>query len=195
MRDYYLVCKKYNIDTFIKHFYIKNNEIIIKYANLKTSIIPYSKENLKRVLEKIKTQIYIYAKYINDKFYYEPGLKKAALSTIRGILIDGVVIGSGILSFPVAMPIGALFASYHLYENYCEEDLELNQHFMQNESIIAKKFTKNFNNILTTLSPKAQKHFTEKINNIPSDMESYIDINDLSFIKEDDIKTILKLAK
>ena len=195
MRDYFLVSNIYNLDTYIRNFHIKDGQIIINYANHKPIAIQYTKENLKRVLEKIKLQIYAYAQYVNNKMYYEPGLKKAALSTIGSILIDGAVIGSGLLAFPVAMPLGALLTSYFLYENYCEEDLELNNNFLQNEEDIAKRFTEKYKNKLIDLSPKAREHFNKKIHNLPSDIEQYIDVNDLSFITAGDIKTIVNLTK
>ena len=195
MRYYFLVSNIYNLDTYIRNFHIKYGQIIINYANHKSIAIQYTKENLKRVLEKIKLQIYAYAQHINNKMYYEPGLKKAALSTIGSILIDGAVIGSGLLSFPVAMPIGALLTVYHLYQNYCEDDLELNNCFLQNEEEIAKRFTKNYIHYLSVLSPKARKHFNEKIQNLPKDIEHYIDINDLAFMSAGDIKTIINHTK
>ena len=195
MRDYFLVSKIYNLDTYIRNFYIRDGQIIINYANHKSTAIQYTKENLEKVLEIIKLQIYAYAQYKNQKFFNNPGIQKAGLTTIYSILIDGAVIGSGLLAFPVAMPLGALLTSYFLYENYCEEDLELNNYFLQNEEKIAKIFTEKYKNKLIDLSPKAREHFNKKIHNLPSDIEQYIDVNDLSFISAGDIKTIEKKKK
>ena len=206
MKDYSLEEKEK--EKFILNYEIlkDSNEIIVHFATGEDYIIPYTKENEEKLLDKMKKQVKESGKFkkeANQKIAELNGLEipMIVLFTIFfPILVFGVCDGQEIPTF-VYYLIGCWGTAgvFLLIKECIKEkklknklkDLAKNRKFLDNESEITKTFEMEkdrvYQNTLSNVSLKAEK----QISNAVRDDRPAIDINTVDSIKEEDLDQIL----
>lgn len=173
-------------EIFIEEYKIENSEIIIRLASGEDYIVPYNKENEKKILLIMEKQV--------REAYYKPfsTLDKINFITLpvsttieligmmnNNKLFDKILLGA--LAFCDVCYIIKLFGYFNV-----KYDLKRNRYFLENKDYINDNF-KPTSNMMIGLSNKKQNQILE--NNLDEDI---FDINKISNYSLGDLKKIVK---
>ena len=187
MKDYSL--NNIEREAFILNYEIINDMIKINYANNESTLIPYSIENEKKLLSRMKSQVLNAEKFANmQKFELDITCHKSLSLPFL------LAISCGFTATPVGclanILIGVLAAWYaHDIVNYRKilNDLAKNKSFATAESVINKILKSEFRyDVLKGLTQEKVAYLDELLFN-----NRELSLNDMDFFELKDIVTIL----
>ena len=204
MKDYLLNEKSGK--TYVLNYELIEDSILIHFADGNDEVIPYTKENERKLLNKMKQQLKCYdEEVINQKSNnrkFNIGFSSAMIVAIVLMIILnwnvficnlGIQIGA-ILSIGLSGIYG-LLSSVSLYNyNELKKDFEKNEIFIQKQSELNEKLKKD--NILLNVTFKT----IDEIEKSEMQMANYnkdqiLDLNAIDKISLKDLKTILENIK
>ena len=175
--------------TFILNYEIKDNEIIVHLADGNTYIVPYTKDNEKKVLDTMEKQV---ATKSND--FKNQQLEKTwtatkfmvgvaialilSLLTLSGIYLAvaiGIFTMSEILAVVKFNKIDAKIKDVNKNSSYYKNELDLNKELATNK------------NILNKVNEKTKEYVTSILNN-----NEKLDINKIDKIPSEDIMKMIE---
>lgn len=176
--------------TFILNYKVEDNQIIVNLASRENYVIPYTLENEKILLERMKTQV------LNSReFEYEQ--KKIfylymILATYCGIALPIFVIGDTTIPFldVIGAGLSAFSTIYGVYKmidiKRKIKDINKNKMFLNNEEILNEKVRSN-QNILSNTDTKTKK----LVSSTPEDKPIF-SLNNMDKIKYKELIKILE---
>lgn len=198
MKDYSL--DQFQAERFILNYKIKGNEIIVNFAkkNKKDKyVIPYTIENEKKLLQKMKQQVLDSNHFFITRMKsYEEAVDTIIPYSLFGLLLFGIlsIIGWGevftFCFFSIPTVISSLTFLYSIYwkidNNKKLDDIKKNQFFLKNEELFNfKQNTKSTNNIILGTKYKLDKR-TNQID---------LNLNSIHKLKYKELKLILENIK
>lgn len=198
MKDYSLTIEERR--EFILNYLVKDDKIIIAYASDEDIIIPYTKENEKKVLEKMKHQVLKAYPQI-EGYKINRVLSKELLTSFFGIDIIltsffGILSAStgenmlaevwpflAVVGTPI-VPIGII----NICSNGIIKDIEKNKLYLDNEKLISEYYDKirNNYNYLQSLSQKGIKVIEER---------DRLTLKEMDLLNLKDLKTLIANIK
>lgn len=200
MKNYSL--DRFQAERFILNYKIKGNEIIVNFAKKNKNkkdkyVIPYTIENEKKLLQKMRQQILDSNHSFNMKVKrYEEIIEAILPYDLMGILAFGMfsIMGWGnVFAFCCFSIPTALFSLIFFYSIYCKidnnkklSDIQKNQFFLENEQLFkSKPNTKSTKNIILGTKYKLDKR-TNQID---------FNLNSIHKLKYKELKLILENIK
>ena len=179
---------------FILNYTKYNSEIIINFASGKSYTIPYSIENEKRTLNRMKEQV------INaHEFYYEQ--KERFLNSTLKLVADTLLIGLNTWAIEtnntksptinriliVMLTLNMIVQIYNIIDSRKNKiDYDKNQLFLENEEMINKGLRENDKNL-----SNINEYYKLKFKTTPKDEILPLTINDLDDLKYEELQTII----
>lgn len=195
MKDYSLNYE--DSKTFILNYKIEHNQIIVILASGENYVIPYSLENEKNLLERMKKQVLSSSEFeTKQKKRFSSAWKWAIWSGFM-LAFNSIVLATGNSIFPVASGICAgLFGFditcrvYSMIDSKGKiKDIYKNKMFLNNEELLNEKVKSN-QNILSNTNTKTK----ELVASTPEDVPVF-SLNTMDKIKYQELKTILENIK
>ena len=188
---------KFAYKMFVLNYEIKNNKIIINFADGGNSIIPYTLENEKKILEKMKTQV------INAKNYISKFEKKESNSILWlsicfvCMLLNILLLISKLSNFPsvnisILVSYSIVFLAnlgIYKYSKTKLDDINKNLMFLNNSEQI-NKMVKSNQNILSNIKSNTKNIINTSIKN-----NKELTLNSIDKIKYKELKKILENIK
>jgi len=179
--------------SFILNYKVEENEIKVNFASGEKYIVPYSMENERRILEKMKNQILFSEEFEKKQQKRFSSSLKWSLWDVAMISLIAVIMSNGIANYsPVINVIIMCFYTIDIFfriysmidSNVKYKDIQKNKMFLKNEELINSKVRSNQNILcntkietrnLITSTPEEKPVFN--LNNIDK-----IDSNELEYI-------------
>ncbi len=195
MKNYSLNFK--DSQTFILNYSVKDNQLIVHLASGDDWFIPYTLENEKNLLERMKYQV------LNSKKFIKK-ICESYSSCQSGIISNGVRVGACVFLVIVGNviidllfePLALIFGSC-IIEDVCKMiywrsygiDILKNKMFIDNEELLNKKVRLN-SNILFNINEK-----TKKLISSTPEGEPVFSLNNMDKFKYSELKKILENIK
>ena len=187
--------KDYSLDyesskTFILNYNIENNQIIVNLASGEKYIIPFSIDNEKRLLERMKNQVKDSSDYeYKQEKRFSSAWKWAIWSSLM-LVFNSIILATGISALPVVNGICAFDSSLRIYSMVDSKrklrDIKKNRTFINNENLLSDN-TKINQNVLSNVSTKTQ----ELVTSTP-EQKPIFTLNSIDKIGYEDLKKILE---
>lgn len=179
--------------SFILNYKVEENEIKVNFASGEKYIVPYSMENERRILEKMKNQILFSEEFEKKQQKRFSSSLKWSLWDVAMISLIAVIMSNGIANYsPIINVIIMCFYTIDIFfriysmidSNVKYKDIQKNKMFLKNEELINSKVRSNQNILcntkietrnLITSTPEEKPVFN--LNNIDK-----IDSNELEYI-------------
>ena len=192
MRDYSLDYE--SSKTFILNYNIENNQIIVNLASGEKYIIPFSVDNEKRLLERMKNQVKDSSDYeYKQEKRFSSAWKWAIWSGIM-LVFNSIILATGISALPV---VNGICAGWFVFDSSLRiysmvdskrklKDIRKNRTFINNENTLSDN-TKINQNVLSNVSTKTQ----ELVTSTP-EQKPIFTLNSIDKIGYEDLKKILE---
>ena len=183
--------------TFVLNYKIEDNQIIVNLASGENYVIPYSLENEKKLLERMKKQVLSsYEFEIKQEKRFSSAWKWAVWSGSM-LVFNVVVLAAGITSIPI---VNGLCAGWFVFDTTCRiysmidskkkiKDVNKNRMFLNNEELLNERAKSN-QNILSNTNKKTK----ELVSSTPEDKPVF-SLNNMDEINYEELKTILDNIK
>ncbi len=192
MKHYTLNSK--DATSFILNYEIKDNQIIVNYANGEHYIIPYTNDNEKKILKKMEDQVHDAQ---NSDDMLKKKIRKAGdwiLFSIFMIICNFCTIKSGHSISPLMQNIVIAWFTFNIgfqifdikYVTKILKDLEKNKILLDNQEKINEMIKEN-QNILTNSNEKIKK----MVKSTPEDKPVFT-LNSVEKLKLEELKSVLE---
>lgn len=193
MKDYTLNSEE--AVSFILNYEIKDNQIIVNYANGEHYIISYTNDNEEKILKKMEDQVY------NEQQNYKQSNKILGIAVTRILFnVFGIILCVGIVKSGHSIAPLILYKIYPvlfnfnigvhiLYIRYIKEkrkDFEKNKMLLDNQEKLNEMIKEN-QNILTNSNEKIK----EMVKSTPEDKPVF-NLNSVEKLKLKELKAILE---
>lgn len=195
MRDYSLDIERSK--TFILKYEINDNKITVYFASGEEYIIPYSKENEKKLLEQMKEQVF-YSSSFEHNMEKKLSKSKGRLASSIGLLLGDTICSIYMPALPLFLhTIIALillgFSIFNIVYIYnlanVLSDIRKNKNFIELEEKLTQLEMQNYN-VFDNINEKTK----EKLCSQP-DGEPMLTINTVDAISEEELNQILENIK
>lgn len=192
MKDYSLDYE--NSRTFVLNYSVNNNQITVNLASGENYVIPYTIENEKKLLIRMKTQVLQSNDFMDEQEKRFSKSWKWIIYSASMIAINVIVLASGSSIIPMVSKICAGWfvfdIGYRIYSMIDSKrnikDVRKNKMLIENEEILNEKIKEN-PNVLANTTEKTK----EIVSSIPVGQPVFT-LNNIDKIKYEELKQILE---
>ena len=195
MKDYSLNFE--DSKTFILNYRVEDNQIIVNLASGENYVIPYTLENGKNLLERMKTQVLSSSEFETKQEKRFSSAWKWAIWSGTMLAFNAIMLATGNTAVPVVSGICAGWfvfdTTYRIYSMVDSKrkikDINKNRMFLNNEELLNQKVKSN-QNILSDTDKKTK----ELVSTTPEDKPVF-SLNNMDEIRYEELKKILENIK
>lgn len=195
MKDYSLNSK--DSKTFILNYKVEDNQIVVNLASSENYIIPYTKDNERKILDMMEKQVLDSDKFVSKQEKRFSSAWKWSIFSGACLATISIILATGNATEPV---VSGIFAGWFVFDIATRiyimvdskrkiKDIYKNKMFLNNRELLNEKVKSN-QNILSNVDTKTK----ELVSSTPEDKPVFT-INSIDKIKYNELRKILENIK